>query len=238
VKDPLTEESAATSLERDEELAVPESGTAATEVPWRNRRGQFLASIVLTAALSISPGSAIIEAGTGRRRNTELSESDTSDEQPDPALVSEARELFDRGASEFFEDGMHSSFSKALLKFLAAHGRRALAAIAAYLSAGHARPHVVSEALRWLGELHDQSSVRERWAIMQSMLRHPSPQVRDGAVIGFGLLDDPRARSILLEASKQEQVAELSRLIAQVVEQLEATANAAAADRSSRKPLV
>lgn len=63
------------------------------------------------------------------------------------------------------------------------------------------------------------------------MLRDPSPRVRDGAVLGFATLDDPRARPFLYEARDSENVDELRRLIEKVVEQLNAT-NATSASRS------
>jgi hypothetical protein len=234
----LIEESAATGLEQETEcLSRSESDTSPTARP--SRVGLALAGVILSAVLGGPGGTAIVEAGyTGRRRHERFAESDTSDERPDATLVNEARELFERGAAEFFEDGMQSAFAGALLKFLALHGHKGLQAIARYMLSGTAEPQVVSETLRWLGEMRDESSVGERWAIMQAMLNDPSPQIRDGAVLGFGLLDDPRARSLLQERYRVERVSELRRLIAQVVEQLDATSNAATTDRSSREPLV
>jgi hypothetical protein len=100
------------------------------------------------------------------------------------------------------------------------HGQDAFRAIAQYVFSGSAKPDVVSEALRWLADFNDPSTLSQRWAILQRTLNNPSPQVRDGAILGFAALDDPAARPLLLNARNWEQIAELRALIDQVVAQL------------------
>ena len=147
-------------------------------------------------------------------------ESSTAAVDVDPLLLAEIRELFEQGASEFFHDGVHSNFSRTLLTTLVQHGQAAFRAIADYLFSGNAKPDVVSEAVRWFADFNDASTLSQRWAILQRTLKDRSPRVRDGVILGFAALDDPRARPLLLEARNLEQISELRALIDQVVAQL------------------
>jgi HEAT repeat protein len=132
---------------------------------------------------------------------------------------------------------MHSPFSRALLAIVARHGRTAFQAIAEYLFSGAANPDVTSEALRWLGDFEDPATLPQRWVILQRTLEDQSPRVRDGAILGFAALGDPRARPLLLEAQEAEQIAELRLLIDQVVKNLNPT-HASATPHSSTESLV
>ncbi|MCL4500040.1 MAG: HEAT repeat domain-containing protein, partial [Chloroflexi bacterium] len=172
------------------------------------RPGPFMAAVVLGAALALGGTEAPFLAAdlSRRRRDDVVVESSTAMVEVDPILLNEVRELFEQGASEFFQDGVHSSFSRTLIKMLAQHGRAAFRAIAEYLFSGNAKPDVASEALRWLADFNDPSTFSERWTILQHTLRDRSPQVRDGAILGFASLDDPRARPLLSEARDVEQV--------------------------------
>jgi len=118
---------------------------------------------------------------------------------------------------------MYSHFSGSLFAVIAQRGRAAFRAIAEYLFSGSGNADVVSEALRWLADFDDPATLPQRWAILQRTLQDSSPRVRDGAILGFAALDDPRARSLLLQTQEVEPVPELRRLIKQVVDQLNAT---------------
>lgn len=187
------------------------------------RPGLFVAALVLSAALTTGgpPGVLSVADLSRRRRDDVTAESSTAAVEIDPLLLNEIRELFEQGASEFFHDGVHSNFSDTLLRTLAQHGQAAFRAIADYLFSGNANPDVVSEALRWLADFNDVSTLSQRWAILRRTLKDRSPRVRDGAILGFGALDDPRARPLLLEARNLEQIGELRALIDQVIAQLE-----------------
>jgi hypothetical protein len=174
--------------------------------------GKFIAAFVLSAGLGTG-------AVTGGRRD-EVAESSTALTEVDPVLLRTVRDLFEQGASEFFQDGVDSNFSRALLKLLAQHGRKAFQAIAEYVFSGDTKPDVVSEALRWLADFNDASTLPQRWAILERTLKDPSPRVRDGAILGFAALDDPRAKPLLLKARELERMAELRGLIDQVIAQL------------------
>ena len=204
------------------------------------RPGLFFAGLVLSTALSIggstAPGLATIEPG--RRRYDVAGESATTAEPLDEDLLGEVQHLFDNASSEFFHDGVHSSFSRRLLALLAERGRSAVQAIASYLFSGGASPDVTSEALRWLAEFQDPTTLAQRWSVLERSLGASSPRVRDGAVVGFAVLDDPRALRALNEARDRESTAELQRLIEQVIHQLELSAHAPAAENSTSEPLV
>ena len=237
----FVKETAATSkddvaLKTDENASTNPLSSEAEEAS--ARPGLLLAGLVLLAALSAPSGlgTVPIESYTGRKRYETVAESATTDVECDSELVEQVRELFERGASEFFQDGMHSAFSRGLLALLAQQGRKAFRAIGEYVFSLGTNPDVVSEALRWLADFEDPATLPMRWVILQRALRDRSPRVRDGAILGFAALDDPRARSLLLTAQELEPVAELQRLIGQVVKQLSAK-HVPAAPHGSRESL-
>ena len=197
------EETASTSSEETLPQTDERAGTGLPpDVVAVRRPGPLIASIVLSVALATGGPLVAFSVPDVRRTRREdaAAESSTAAVEVDPLLLKEIRDLFDQGASEFFHDGVHSHFSRTLLKTLALHGKAAFRAIADYLFSGNAKPDVVSEALRWLADFEDASTLAQRWAILQRTLHDRSPRVRDGAILGFAALDDPRARPLLLEA--------------------------------------
>src|SRR5436190_5865374 len=77
------------------------------------RPGMLIAGLVLSALLTSSAiGLAPIVSYTGRRRFDVVTDGGTAAIECDPELVEQIRELFEQGASEFFEDGVHSAFSR------------------------------------------------------------------------------------------------------------------------------
>ena len=231
----LYEETASTSLPDASDRTGASAGSSLpaveTNTPKALHPGRRLAAAVLVSFALTSPGAmetVYLNELLSRRRN-EAAESGTVVADIDPELTRYIRELFEQGASEFFEDGMHSGFSRSLLAAIRQNGRETLRAVADYFLEADASPDVLSEALRWLGEIKDTYTFRERWLILEQSLRHESPRVRDGAVIGFATLDDPRARTLMTEAARTERIAEIRRLMEQVVDQLNATAEHAPA---------
>jgi len=239
----IVEETAATDRDitpkTDEDVGTSVRQDGSAPVVSLARPGLLIASVVVSAVLAsggVMP--TVLINYTGRKRYEAATESGTLAVECDPELVDQIRELFEQGASEFFQDGVHSAFSRTLLATLAQHGRAAFHAISEYLFSGDAKPDVVSEALRWLADFNDPATLAQRWSILQRTLRDRSSRVRDGAIVGFAALDDPRARPLLLEARNVEQIAELRRLIDKVVEQVDATTHAPAPAHGSRESLV
>jgi hypothetical protein len=207
---------ATTSL--PEPVSKMDRGTGTNTSP-----GSFLARIVLGAVMATTGPEGYLPFWISRFRSWgRVAQSSTlADEQVDPALSREVRKLFDDGAREFFRDGMESNFSWALLELLHDHGQRAVTAIAGYLLSGSAKPDVASEALRWISDIDDQATFLQRWDLLQHSLHNESARVRDGAILAFANMNDPRASKILAEARTLEPVAELRKLIDQVIRQLE-----------------
>jgi len=207
--------SAGTTPQAEASTALPRALIEASR-----HRPKFMAAVVLGAALAAGPISAPYTNPYRRRADEFPAESSTSPAFADPALVLRVKDLFEKGASEFFHDGMESRFSRALLNMLTLHGPAFLSAVSEYLFSNEGQPEVVSEALRWLAEFGAPETLTKRWSILRHGLKSPSPVVRDGAILGFAALDDPRAHSLLLEARNLEQIKELQLLIEHVAARL------------------
>jgi len=186
----------------------------------------FIATLVLAAGLAAGAAPAPFTNPYAFRR--EASEPDSSTiaayltpvRYVDPFLFLRVKNLFNEGAAEFFQDGMESGFSRSLLDLLQTRGASALAAISEYLSSRAAHPQVVSEALRWLADFGGTETLGKRWEILRQGLVSPSPVVRDGAILGFASLDDPRAKAVLQAARSVETVRALQQLLEQVIARL------------------
>lgn len=229
----LINETSSTSEESQQAPHVKAAASTESEGSAGARPGMLLASFVLLAALTTAGPSGAAPIGTYFRRRDEFAaaESSTTGVERDAELVKQVEKIFEQGASEFFQDGMYSEFSRSLMAILTQYGRAAFRAIAEYVFSGRGNADVISEALRWLADFDDPATLSQRWAILHRTLKNHSPLVRDGAILGFAALDDPRARSPLLERQNSEPIPELRRLIQQVVDQLNATHGDAAPQR-------
>jgi hypothetical protein len=185
--------------------------------------------LLIGVALSALSGSAQPIAFPSRRPYEIVTSAASSRVSVDPELVEHMRQIFQRGASEFFEDGMDSNFAKELLLSVMEHGNAAIDAIAEYLFSSTANSDVGSEALRRLAEVEDRRILASRWALLRRSLKHRSSRVRDGAILGFASLDDHGAIEFLKGLEMEEPVPELRHLIGKVIEQLGATHGEAAA---------
>ena len=204
------------AIQAESSTALPQDTLEASR-----RRAKWLAAIVLGAAMATGPVPSPFTHPYSRRRDELPAESSTLAPAIDPVLLQNVKDLFEKGAAEFFHDGMDSNFSRSLLSLLGSRGADALSAIAEYLSWNEGNPEVVSEALRWMAEFGGPDTLPKRWSILRRGLKSRSPVVRDGAILGFATLDDPRAHSLLLEARESEQIRELQLLIDRVAARLE-----------------
>jgi hypothetical protein len=186
----------------------------------KRKRGKILASFVLGAALAMPAPFGMTGSEWDKFRERVSAENSTVEEEVDSALSQQVRELFDNAATEFFQDGIHTAFSRKLLRLLDRRRTTALRAIARYLFSGSAKPDVVSEALRWIADFGEPATLAQRWHILERTLSDPSPRIRDGAILGFAALDDPRAEPLLSNARNLENIEELRTLIDQVMAQL------------------
>lgn len=179
------------------------------------------AKALLTAALILALVPA--EGGTGLplwRREYQVTESSTKESEIDEAVIRDVVRVFDEGAEEMFVDGYSSNFSRKLLALINHYGRDAVRGIIDYIFSGVAKADAVSEALRWLADFNDSSTLALRWHLLERTLRDPSPRVRNGAILGFANLDDSRAVPHLTAARQRETTEELTRLIDKVIAQL------------------
>jgi hypothetical protein len=208
-----TAPSSGTAHQADSSTALP---NALIEIS--RRRPKLMAALVLGAALAGGPITPPYTIAYGRRPDEEVSS--TSVVAPDPVLLLRVKDLFEKGASEFFHDGVESQFARTLLTMLRSHGNAFLTALSEYLFSDEGKPEVVAEALRWIAEFGSPETFAKRWSILRHSLKSSSPVVRDGAVLGFASIDDPRGRSLLLEARNLEQIKELQLLIEHVAARL------------------
>lgn len=80
-----------------------------------------------------------------------------------------------------------------MFEYLAHHDPGRLMSIANALA-----PAQLTHAAEWIGRSGDLRA----WSVLASMLRHPSPLVREGAIVGLEALGTPaidRAKSLLVE---------------------------------------
>jgi hypothetical protein len=209
------------------ERTTPKAETSATSSsPAALTVARNLVFAVALSALSMSAQP--IPLSSLRRREI-VTSAESSPTSVDPAIVEQMRQIFVRGASEFFEDGRDSNFAQELLLSVMEYGNAAIDAISEYLFSSAANSDVASEALRRLAEVEDRRVLASRWALLQRGLRHRSSRVRDGAILGFASLDDRRALELLKSVETEERVPELRHLIQKVIEQLGTTHGEAAA---------
>lgn len=121
------------------ETALPTGGKAiqvesSTALPQdtiqSSRRRKWLAAVVLGAAMGTGPVPSPFTHSYSRRRDEFPAESSTIAAAIDPVLLQDLKDLFEKGAAEFFQDGMDSNFSRSLLSLLGSRGADALSAIA------------------------------------------------------------------------------------------------------------
>ncbi|MGE0363257.1 MAG: HEAT repeat domain-containing protein [Vicinamibacterales bacterium] len=239
----LVEDTAAT-IDEPEAVLQCDDSSSSTAPEARSAKqmqpGMLVAALLVAATLTAGGATGVsgFRPYFAPRRLEEWTDSATGETECSPELTQEVRDLFALGSSEFFEDGLHSRFSRALLMMLSLHGRAAVLAIRRYVQSADPKPDVVSEALRWLADIADPTSLPERWALLQDALNDGSPRVRDGAILGFAALDDPRALPMLRLAREHEPIDELRRLLSQVMTQLTNTEHATAVADGSRESLV
>lgn len=184
--------------------------------------GSFFSGLMLSLALSSRRAicSIPISKGTALNSNYFSQESQTIPISIDKRLKNIIEKIFTLGSLEFFQDGEYSQFSYSMMGFLNQYGHSALRVLADYLFFQDPSPTVVAEALNWIGEVRDASTKDERWIILERMLFSPSARIRNGAVLGFAVLDDANAIPIISQASDLEPLPEIKELMAQVIHQL------------------
>jgi hypothetical protein len=172
---------------------------------------------------SIDKRVVISDAATSREYKTYGEENSTIPQEHPREINEISQTLFIAAKEEFFEDGMESNFSRGLLDLVERYSKAAIEALADLILGENVNPEVASEALRWLGQIENPLSHRERrWLLEKSLLSSRSAKIRDGALLGLSFLGDPEAIPYVARAIQQEPVRELRQDMIQTLEELKA----------------
>lgn len=143
------------------------------------------------------------------------------------------KRLFESVGEQYFEDGMESDFSRELVSLIKKYGNLAVSEIAYLITYVRVDNEIAGEALRWLGHIDDPSTYGWRLWILEKSLSSDSPTVRDGAGLGLACMGDAHAIQYIRKAIGQETIAELRDDLLGVLEELEASSDAAPAKANS-----
>ena len=165
--------------------------------------------------------SPIIWGDTGPTRvSYELEDSTTTIEFPTDIRAA-VEGLFNSAREETFEDGVESEFSRGLVSIVWMYDKDAIEEITSLVVYEQVNPEVVSEALRWLGQIDHPPSHRFRRWLLERCLLCNSARTRDGAVLGLAFLDDAHAVPYLQRVIERETSEELRQDMQEVLSQLE-----------------
>lgn len=139
----------------------------------------------------------------------------------DKNILTTLETIFNQGAKEVFYDGEQSWFSQALTFFINKHGLNAFKALNDFLFTKKQTPSITAEALNWISEIRHAPSMAHQWYILEKMLEHSNAKIRDAAVLGFSIIDDPKAIPLLRKTEEIEPIPEIKQLIRQVITQIE-----------------
>jgi len=132
-----------------------------------------------------------------------------------------AEHIFRKAREEFFEDGMESNFSKAVVSLIEKCSNTAVKILSELILNEQVDPEAASEALRWVGNMEHLETYRSRRELLEKSLLCLSARVRDGAGLGLASMDDPHAIPHLKKAVEQELNPELRHDLELVLKQLE-----------------
>jgi hypothetical protein len=136
-------------------------------------------------------------------------------------IIRAVDEALASSGDERFEDGVETAFSRTVRVLVRASPDPVLGHLIRLVH--HAdRPSLLSEAVRWVGDLRDPVSHDQRRAFLEAALRSPASEIRDGAALGLSFLADPESLPALREAVARESLAELRADLETVVHDLQA----------------
>jgi len=141
-------------------------------------------------------------------------------------LVTRVAEIFEDAKEELFEDGMESDFEEKLTKLIVQYERNALAVLRSLLFLRSVSFEAGAEALRIVGHLDHPYTHSERLKLLEECLTHSRFEIRDGAVIGLALLDNPSAIPYVRNAIQAEASQSLREDMAHLLLQLQETLDA------------
>jgi hypothetical protein len=142
--------------------------------------------------------------------------------------------IFKAARQEDFEDGMESTFSRALVSTIRQYGNRAMPEISYLILYKGSNDAVSSEALRWIGRVKDAETYGWRLWLLEKSLFSVSVLVRDGAMLGIASVGDRHAMPYLKRAIEKEDCVELREDMKEILRELEAVPDAAPPEEDSK----
>lgn len=140
--------------------------------------------------------------------------------------------LFRRAREEVFEDGMMSDFISDLLEMISLYEIQAIEAIHDLLGEHAIEAEIKGEALRWLGEVEQESTyVYRRWLLEKNLMTGEDIAVVDGANIGLSFMDDPHSITCFKKAIEKSPIPIVCQLLELTLVQLEESKRAKAAEK-------
>ncbi len=136
----------------------------------------------------------------GTTTETDVSLRETVDSLIDGRLSS----IVTAAQYESFEDGMESVFSMRLRVLIFSYGIKALERFLRLVENDTVAAEVVSEGLRLIGRIRNQTTRSYRLWLLAKFLEHRDPIVRDGAALGLVELGDSEGAKYIRAAIKRE----------------------------------
>jgi hypothetical protein len=135
-------------------------------------------------------------------------------------LYSEMLGLFSTARAVDFEDGIHTDFSRTLVRLIEQLGNPAVEVVALIILRGKANSAVSAEALKWISHIDQPKSYAFRLWLLEKSLQSPLAIVRDAALLGVASLDDQHSIPAINDAISRETCPELREDLIQVLKQL------------------
>lgn len=139
----------------------------------------------------------------------------------DSLAFGRAEAIFVDAGEELFEDGIESGFSRSLEAFIWRYGAHGAQAITTLVLSGKFRPHLVAEALIWIGRSGNSASYNQRLWLLELCLRNRSAIVRDAAILGLASMEDVTAIPYVRAALDRESNVAVRRNLLLLLGQLE-----------------
>lgn len=213
----ISDINASTAPERSRFSEVNAEGGATAIVESVFRRGELGVNCVIVVA----PSSTIPERSSDQPVPCDSGNSSASELGVAEDLYSKVLTLFVAARSMDFEDGIHTEFSRSLVRLVELLGNSAVEVVAAVILKEKANPTVAAEALKWISHIDQPKSYAFRLWLLEKSLRSSSPIVRDAALLGVASLDDHHSIPAINDAINREACLELREDLIQVLKQLD-----------------
>ena len=130
-------------------------------------------------------------------------------------LVSSHYETFDTQASYDLTD--------AFAELIDRSSKQVIRALTGLINRQELNSNLICEALVSIGRLQDENTKSDRFDLLVTLLDHPAPIVRDGAIMGLSFMDNTKAIPYLRRSLMKETVRTLKGNIEIAIKDLETT---------------